>query len=150
MLQQLFVLREQISFACWFTLCAYHVLYALTVDVFARWSVSEMTYSVSSGTLNPTIPYHFARWCLIIAVMSCIPIVNTYNLFSCFLCSCRLLLKNKRKLIFLVSSTRTVISTSTMPFNQSYPVTVVHIFLIKLMLLKSPSTIPFNRLCYWM
>jgi len=24
--------------------------------------VSEMTYNVSSGTLNPTIPYHTIRW----------------------------------------------------------------------------------------
>jgi len=41
--------------------------------VFETFSVSEMTYTVSSGTLNSTIPYHFetfetkgitfSKWC---------------------------------------------------------------------------------------
>jgi len=33
-------------------------------------SVSKMTYTVSNGTLNPSIPYHFAAWLTFVGIGS--------------------------------------------------------------------------------
>jgi len=32
---------------------------------------SEMTYTVSSGTLNPTIPYHATKYCYCYCITFC-------------------------------------------------------------------------------